>query len=80
MKLLPGLVFAAVSVWLAERVRILEQVVSSCVAKLVCVCEQQGEICGETRQVSKGKSDHPPEPPVFIINTEPSTAKKKKHI
>ena len=45
MKLLPGLVFAATSVWLVERVRILEQVVSSSVAKLVCVCEQQGEIC-----------------------------------
>ena len=38
MKLLPGLVFAATSVWLVERVRILEQVVSTCVAKLdVCV-------------------------------------------
>ena len=24
------------------------------------------EIWEETRQVSKGKSDHPPEPPVFI--------------
>ena len=66
MKLLPGLVFAATSVWLIERVRILEQVVSSSVAKLVCVREQQGEIWEETRQVSKGKSDHPPEPPVFI--------------
>ena len=38
MILLPGLVFAAASVWLVERVRILESVVSSCVAKLdVCV-------------------------------------------
>ena len=37
MELLPDLVFAATSVWLVERVRILGKVVSSCVAKLVCV-------------------------------------------
>jgi len=45
MILLPELGVAATGVWLVERVRFLEQVVSSCVAKLdVCVRAASGDL------------------------------------